>query len=98
MSSLAELQELIETKYGITREQLDPQGSMRGSGVDSLALVEFIFEVEERFHITLDANPDVDTLADLARLIDEQRAQRATAANADTGPTESTEPTKAAAA
>lgn len=79
MSSLAELQELIERKYGIVPAQLDPQGSMRGSGIDSLALVEFIFEVEERFGITLQSDPDVDTLADLARLIDEQRAAKAKA-------------------
>ncbi|ODU10688.1 MAG: phosphopantetheine-binding protein [Rubrivivax sp. SCN 71-131] len=82
MSSLAELQELIERKYGIAPAQLDPQGSMRGSGIDSLALVEFIFEVEERFGITLQSDPDVDTLADLARLIDEQRAAKATASPA----------------
>lgn len=77
MSSLAELQALIESKYGITPAQLDPQASMRGSGIDSLALVEFIFEVEERFAITLDASPDVDTLAELAGLIDAQRAEKA---------------------
>lgn len=82
MSSLVELQELIESKYGITRAQLDPQASMRGSGIDSLALVEFIFEVEERFGITLQSNPDVDTLAELARLIDEQRAAKAAASPA----------------
>ncbi|GAB1390638.1 MAG: hypothetical protein AMXMBFR78_16760 [Rubrivivax sp.] len=82
MSSLAELQELIEQKYGIAPTQLDPHGSMRGSGIDSLALVEFIFEVEDRFGITLQSNPDVDTLAELAGLIDEQRSAKAAASPA----------------
>lgn len=77
MSSLVELQQLIQQKYGITPAQLDPQASMRASGIDSLALVEFLFEVEDQFKITLQANPEVDTLAELARLIDEQRAAQA---------------------
>lgn len=77
MSSLAELQELIEQKYGIGPAQLDPQASMREQGIDSLALVEFLFEVEERFKVSLASNPDIDTLAELARMIDEMRAAQA---------------------
>lgn len=81
MSSLQELQELIERKYGVTPAQLDPQASMREAGIDSLTLVEFIFEVEERFGITLESNPDVDTLAELARIIDAQGAGKAASAS-----------------
>ena len=77
MSSLAELQQLIHKKYGIEPSALDPNASMREHGIDSLALVEFLFDVEDTFKVSLESNPDIDTLAELARLIDELLASQA---------------------
>lgn len=75
MSSLAELQALIHEKYGLDPATLDPNASMREKGIDSLALVEFIFEVEDRFGISVpDTAANCQTLAELATLIDELRA------------------------
>jgi acyl carrier protein len=57
-STLKELQDLIQAKYGL----------------DSLALVEFIFDVEDRMGIAVpDDNPNMDTLAELADAIDRVR-------------------------
>jgi acyl carrier protein len=79
MSSIEELRELIQEKYGIEPAALDPHASMRAAGIDSLALVEFLFEVENRMGITLpDAYPDIDTLAALAATVDELRAAATT--------------------
>jgi acyl carrier protein len=78
MSSLKELQDLIQEKYGIDPATLDPNASMRGAGIDSLALVEFLFEVEDRFALSLpDEYSNIDTLADLARVVDGLRAPAA---------------------
>jgi acyl carrier protein len=78
MSSLKELQDLIHEKYGIEPASLDPNASMRERGIDSLALVEFVFEIEDRFGITVpDDDPNIDTLAQLAALVDKVRAQHA---------------------
>jgi len=78
MSSLKELQDLIQEKYGIDPATLDPQASMRGAGIDSLALVEFLFEVEDRFGISVpDECSNVDTLAQLAQVVDQMRAKQA---------------------
>ncbi len=74
MSSLEELQQLIHKKYGIEPSALDPNASMREHGIDSLALVEFLFEVEDKFKVSLESNLEIDTLAELARTIDELRA------------------------
>lgn len=75
MSSLQELQDLIQDKYGIDPASLDPNASMRDKGFDSLALAEFLFEIEDRLHITLpDPDPEMDTLAALAALVDQARA------------------------
>lgn len=74
MSSLEELQQLIHKKYGIEPSALDPNASMREHGIDSLALVEFLFDVEDKYKVSLESHTHIDTLADLARAIDELRA------------------------
>ena len=80
MSTLKELQQLIHEKYGIDEAALDPQASMREKGVDSLALVEFLFAVEDHFQIDMpDIDSRIDTLADLAAVVDRILAAKATA-------------------
>lgn len=80
MSSLKELQNLIQEKYGLDLATLDPQASIRDKGLDSLALVELLFAVEDRFGITMpDADANVDTLGQLAALIDKLVAAKAAA-------------------
>ncbi|KNZ32027.1 MAG: phosphopantetheine-binding protein [Methylibium sp. NZG] len=75
MSSLEEIQELIHKKYGIERSALDPNASLRGHGIDSLTLVEFLFAVEDHYGISVpEKYSDVDTLAALAAAVDEIRA------------------------
>lgn len=74
MGSLTELQGLIQEKYGIDPATLDPNASMRGAGIDSLALVEFLFDVEDRYGLSLPEDPNLDTLAQLAETVDKLRA------------------------
>ncbi len=75
MNSLKELQDLIHQKYGIAPEDIDPHASMRDKGFDSLALAEFLFEIEDRLGISLpDPDPAMDTLAQLCDLVDQARA------------------------
>jgi acyl carrier protein len=81
MSSLKELQDLIHEKYGIDSATLDPHASIRGTGIDSLALVEFLFAIEDRYQISLpDEYSNIDTLAELAEVVDRLRAARQTTA------------------
>lgn len=80
MSSLKELQDLIQEKYGIDPATLDPNESMRDKGFDSLAIVEFLFEIEDRFKISMpDPDPSIETLAGLAAVVDRVRAEAAAA-------------------
>lgn len=81
MSSLKELQDLIHEKYGLEGAALDPDTSMKETGLDSLALAEFLFSVEDHFAITLpDEDPDIDTLRKLADLVDKVRSAKAASA------------------
>ena len=75
MSTLTELQTLFHDKYGIEVSALTPEASLQDSGLDSLAIAEFMFAVEDHFHITLpDDDPNINTLAQLADLIDRVKA------------------------
>jgi acyl carrier protein len=77
MSSLEEIQALIQKKYGIEATALDPNASLRGHGIDSLTLVEFLFAVEDHYGISVpEKYSDVDTLAELAAAVDEIRASQ----------------------
>lgn len=72
MSSLQEIQELIHKKYGVDPQALDANASLRGHGIDSLTLVEFLFAVEDHYHISIpEKYSEVDTLAALALAVDE---------------------------
>jgi acyl carrier protein len=78
MGSLQDLQSIIRDKYNIDPATLDPNVSMREQGLDSLAVAEFLFEVEDRLGLTLpDEHMQIDTLAGLADLIDRVRAKQA---------------------
>ena len=78
MSSLKELQDLIQDKFGLDAATLDPDASMREKGVDSLALVELLFAIEDRFGISMsDEDSGIDTLAELALAVDRIRSKQA---------------------
>jgi acyl carrier protein len=78
MGSLQHLQDIIREKYDLEPSALDPQRSMREQGLDSLAVAEFLFEVEDRLGLTLpDEHMQLDTLAGLAELIDRVRDEQA---------------------
>lgn len=77
MNSLEELQHLIHDTYGLDAAALGPGTSLRGSGIDSLALVEFLFTVEDKYGIAIPTeSAKVDTLTELAALIDKLRASQ----------------------
>ncbi len=79
MSSLEALQALIHEKYGLDASALTADASLRGLGLDSLTLVEFVFAIEDRFGITLpDDDPSIDTLAQLAAVVDKARVAQQT--------------------
>ena len=78
MGSLRQLQDIIRDKYNLDPTALDPHQSMREQGLDSLAVAEFLFEVEDRLGLTLpDEHMQVETLAGLAELIDRMRDKQA---------------------
>jgi acyl carrier protein len=80
MTTLEELQDLIQKKYGVDPATLNPTASMRESGIDSLTLVEILFSIEDHYGISVpEKYSGVDNLTELAAAVDEIRAEKAAA-------------------
>jgi acyl carrier protein len=78
MSTLEILQDLLIKEHALTREQLAPEAQLSTLGVDSLGLIELMFQVEDRFHISLpdDKVPVLVTVGDVVRYVDQLLLER----------------------
>lgn len=72
MSNTIEIvRELIHERYDLDPAALDADTPFSAFGLDSLALAEFLFTVEDRFKIEFpNGGMDLDTLTQLAAMID----------------------------
>lgn len=72
MDTIQQVTELIHSKFDIPLATLQPDLPMAEYGLDSLSLAELLFTLEDEFNIQFPDHPEnIDTLAGLARLIDE---------------------------
>jgi len=79
MSTLAKIQQLMQQRLGLTEDQLRPAQSLEEIGIDSLAIVEFMFDLEDEFGVRLtDERTPVKTVQDIADMIDRALSQAAT--------------------
>jgi len=78
MTTLETLQELLLRQYPLSRD-VPPEAQLAALGVDSLGLIELMFQIEDRFGITLpdDKLPVLVTVQDLVTYIDQLVAVRA---------------------
>jgi acyl carrier protein len=72
MNTLEALQDLLIGAYGLAREQIGPDAELASLGVDSLGLVELLFQIEDRFDVQIpgDAPTDLRTVADVVAYIE----------------------------
>lgn len=78
------LREVMATDHGLAPESLTPDTPLSELAIDSLALLELIFTLEERFQVVADNVPaDLSTLGSVADYIDGLRAAVADAADTD---------------
>jgi acyl carrier protein len=78
MSTLEALRDLAERELDIDVASLDPTKPLVSLGVDSLTLADFIFRVEDHFHVTIEMqelDPQL-TLADFATRVDAELARQ----------------------
>jgi acyl carrier protein len=78
MSTLEALRALADRELDIDMATLDPAKPLVSLGVDSLTLADFIFRVEDHFHVTIEMqelDPQL-TLADFAAKVDAELAKK----------------------
>ncbi len=73
--TMTELLGLIKKAYDIDPASIDPLKPLSEFGLDSLALAELMFNIEDHFHIDYpESQSHVQTLAELVKVVDEARA------------------------
>jgi len=76
MSTLVKIQQLMQQRLGLSEDQLRPEQGLEEIGIDSLAIVEFMFDLEDEFGIRLtDERTPVKTVQDIADIIDRALSQ-----------------------
>ncbi len=72
MSPFEFLAEVLSEKYDVPREAISPEATLTELGLDSLTIVELLFDVEDEFGIEIpEERATFQTLAEAAALVDE---------------------------
>ena len=72
MSSYPFLAEVLTEKYDIDAQAISPDATMTELGLDSLALIELLFDLEDKFGIEFpEERVTFTTLGEAATVIDE---------------------------
>ena len=62
---------MLVEEFGLTAEHVHPDSKLEELGVDSLATVEFMFMLEDKFELKMSGEPvTVKTVGDIAREVD----------------------------
>jgi acyl carrier protein len=86
MSTLEIIQDILTAKFDLDRAKLTPEAELSQLGIDSLAVLELLFDVEDRFGLKIkdDVPSSLLTLQDVVLYIDalltQRRAQEAASA------------------
>ena len=80
MTTLATVQEMLAEEFELKPEQLLPEAKLIDLGIDSLATIEFLFKLKDRFKLNLNDDPTpVESIADIAAEVDRLLALQAAA-------------------
>ena len=53
MDLLPKIQSMLQEQFGLTAEQVHPEQLLAGLGIESLSVIEFMFELENEFAIEI---------------------------------------------
>jgi acyl carrier protein len=67
---------LIAKEFNLNEADLKPESKLEDFGLDSLAVIEFMFTLESEFNIVLsDEREQIQTLSDIVQMVDRLRAE-----------------------
>ncbi len=77
-ATLATMRRILAKRFGIDDPALGEDRELASLGLDSLAFIEYAFELENEFHIVLPDLPrDMVTVGDLARFVEGELRRQA---------------------
>lgn len=72
MTPYAFMAQILSEKYDVAQEAISPEATLTELGLDSLTIVELLFDVEDEFGIEVpEERATFQTLAEAAALVDE---------------------------
>lgn len=77
MSSLQTIQNMMVKQFDLKLEDLTPDATLEGLGLDSLSVIEFTFNLEDELKITMpEERVELKTLQDVVNLVDKVVAEQ----------------------
>ena len=81
MTTLQTVQAILKKDFDLAPEVLQPEARLEDLAIDSLAVIEVMFEVEEKFGITVPSEPaalqtQMKTVGDLVAYVDKLIAEQ----------------------
>ncbi len=78
MTTLETVQEMLIAEFELAAAQVVPEAKLVDLGIDSLATLEFLFKLEDRFKLDLNNDPTpVETVAAIADEVDRLLGRKA---------------------
>ena len=77
MSSLPIIQRMMVDQFDLKLEDLGPDAQLENLGLDSLSVIEFMFNLEDELKIKLpDERVELKTVGDVATVVDKMIAEQ----------------------
>ncbi|MBY0575456.1 MAG: acyl carrier protein [Gallionellaceae bacterium] len=71
MGSLQTIQNMMSSQFDLKLEDLAPDATLESLGLDSLSVIEFMFNLEDELKIKLpEERVEIKTIRDVANLVD----------------------------
>lgn len=81
MSSLATIQRMMVEQFDLKIEDLTPEATLESLGLNSLSVIEFMFNLEDELKIKMsDERVEIKTLQDVTDLADKLIAEQTSTA------------------
>jgi acyl carrier protein len=82
MSTLQTIQRMMAEQFELEEDKLTPDAELESLGLDSLSVIEFMFNIEDAFNIKLpDERVELKTIQDIASVVDRLVAEQQGASN-----------------
>lgn len=79
MSTLQTIQHMMVEQFELKEEDVTPDAQLEALGLDSLSVIEFMFNLEDKFNIKLpDERIEIKTVRDITGVVDRMLAEHKT--------------------